>query len=795
MLMGSFLALAGSGLLLGAGCAIEPGVDEAVADDFTIQIRFHQGSEPQPQTSGLLAGLAPSEHTDVTRILVDITDIDSGQPLAMDLALTQVADSQWQGPLPSLPQGQQLRFTAEAFDASDTVVFSGETLATVSLDRHDIEIPLAPAQGLQTIDMPRLVQIAYPSDIVSGQQVEFVFTIEGNPGETIDYIISSPNSRFNPFSPATGSVTLSNTVADFVSLYTAPDVSQTLTFEHEVALSVAGALSTVVVASRFSNPVQPPALGNPIVRAPTLSVLLHPVILALEANGTAIPDAIQLAATISDDGDPAALVYQWRYTPNQGTPTATFANGGADNPAIFESYTVDHQGTLTFEVTDDDGGTTTLYYELVPGQFANAIDQGATHELEQIVAGEAHTCVRTRAGKVRCWGQARHGQLGHGNAQDIGDSPDRLPHSAGDVPLPDLALQLTAGDAHTCALLHSGLVYCWGDNTYGQLGYGHTETLGDDEPITAFGPVTLGGLASKIAANGDHTCAILKDSGALRCWGRNHYGQLGRGHTSNIGDDENVYDAGDVSLGAAIKDIVLGANHTCALLATRDIRCWGRNDSGQLGYGHDESLGNDEPIDTLANVPLPGPVYKIVAGPAHTCVLLESGAMRCWGYGVDGRLGNGFRSTTNPSYGDDSGETPIDLMDIGTGALVTDITAGAAHTCALLSGGNLQCWGYGANGRLGYGDITNQGTPPASGVDLEGISAYRITAGRAHTCALRSNGTARCWGEGAGGRLGHGATTDIYSPATTGDIGIFPPETTAAEQSHFLVHITGEQEP
>lgn len=750
------------GLVVGTGCSVDSMQEESAADAVHIHIRFHQGVEKHGAT-------------DITRILVAVTRADSGQSIAPSLDLTRRAPNDWEGALAFLPRDQQLRFAASAFDAGNTIIFSGETLTTLSTDSRAVEIPLAPAQSLQTIDMPRLAQIAYPSEIVAGQQVEFVFTIEGNPGETIDYLITSPNSRFNPFTPASGSVTLSSTVADFVSLYTAPEVSQTITFEHEVALSLAEALSTVIVASRFSNPVRPPAHGVPIVRAPALSVLFNPVILALEANGTAVPDAVQLTATVSDDGDPAALAYQWRYTPDQGTPSAIFANDGAGNPGLFQSYTVIHQGTITLEVTDEEGGNTTLYYQMVPGQFADAIDHGAAQALEQIVAGEAHTCVRTGEGKVRCWGQGGSGQLGHGHTHDIGDAPDRLPYGAGDIPLPAPALQLAAGDDHTCALLDSGLIYCWGNDTYGQLGYGHTESLGDDEPITAFGPVTLGGLASKIAANGDHTCAILQDSGALRCWGRNHYGQLGRGHTNAIGDDENVFDAGNVNLGAAVKDIALGDSHTCALLVSGDLRCWGRNDSGQLGYGHAASMGNDEPIDTLTDVALPGPVHEVVAGPAHTCVLLESGAMRCWGYGVDGRLGLGFRDTGNPCYGDQSGETPTELTDIATGALVTDIAAGDAHTCALLSDGTMKCWGYGANGRLGYGDIGNQGTPPASGVDLGGISAYRIAVGRAHTCALRSNGTARCWGEGANGRLGYGNTNDLYTPVHAGDIPVFEP--------------------
>src|SRR5690606_20438424 len=106
------------------------------------------------------------------------------------------------------------------------------------------------------------------------------------------------------------------------------------------------------------------------------------------------------------------------------------------------------------------------------------------------------------------------------------------------------ARQLAVGRDHTCALLQSGLVQCWGRNDFGQLGYGTTEHLGDAEPVTSFGYATLGDTATHIAAGGDHTCALL-ESGALRCWGRNDFGQLGHGHTDSIGDDENVFAAGN----------------------------------------------------------------------------------------------------------------------------------------------------------------------------------------------------------------------------------------------------------
>src|SRR5262249_29402199 len=154
----------------------------------------------------------------------------------------------------------------------------------------------------------------------------------------------------------------------------------------------------------------------------------------------------------------------------------------------------------------------TLHYTLTPGQFADAIDHASVNGIKHIVSGANHNCVLTGQNTVRCWGDNHYGQLGYGNAIDVGDAPTRLPYTAGDVPLPvsDPVQQLVAGNNHTCVLLQSGLIYCWGDNQYGQLGYNRTDNLGDGEPVTSFGYVTLGDLASRIAAGGDHTCAILQ---------------------------------------------------------------------------------------------------------------------------------------------------------------------------------------------------------------------------------------------------------------------------------------------
>jgi Regulator of chromosome condensation (RCC1) repeat len=258
----------------------------------------------------------------------------------------------------------------------------------------------------------------------------------------------------------------------------------------------------------------------------------------------------------------------------------------------------------------------------------------------RVAAGSAHTCALLNGGQVYCWGRSNLGQLGHGNKTPIGD--DEGASAGGALNFGGaVVVDIDAGDDHTCALLEGGSVRCWGEGTLGRLGYGNTIKVGDNELPSARGPVDLGGAAVQIAAGGTHTCAVL-DTGEVRCWGFGLYGQLGYGNTLNVGDNPGRLPsaAGDVPVGAPVAELVLGDNHSCVRLESRAVRCWGRGDKGELGYGSIDNLGDDE-ILSLSDVDLGEPTVHLATGATHNCALLEGGAVRCWGNGGDGRLGYG----------------------------------------------------------------------------------------------------------------------------------------------------------
>jgi cysteine-rich repeat protein len=386
-----------------------------------------------------------------------------------------------------------------------------------------------------------------------------------------------------------------------------------------------------------------------------------------------------------------------------------------------------------------------------------------------VAAGGSHTCALLRSGKVRCWGDNAFGQLGYGDTE-------RRSRPGPDIDLGGRAVQLSAGSDHTCAVLDTGAVRCWGNGVDGRLGYGNTNRIGDDETPASAGDVPLGGIAVNVSAGTFHTCAVL-DTGGVRCWGRASDGQLGYGNVNTIGDNEPPSAAGDIDVGGRAVQVAAGRIHTCALLDTAGVRCWGSGAFGELGTGFPTiAIGDDEPPSVLGDVPVGGPVAQIVANQFHSCALLVAGGVRCWGDNLSGNLGYG---NEGGSIGDN--ETPASAGDIPLAGVATQISTNLFHTCAILSTGDVRCWGFGASGRLGYGnveDIGNDEVPASVGTVSTGGLVGQISTGGGHTCALLGDHTVRCWGFGIRGALGTGsiaAIGDDELPSSVPTVSVISP--------------------
>ena len=273
-----------------------------------------------------------------------------------------------------------------------------------------------------------------------------------------------------------------------------------------------------------------------------------------------------------------------------------------------------------------------------------------------------------------------------------------------------LSERIDTGDNYNCKILGDGAVRCWGLNTNGQLGYGHTEDVGDNETPDSLETVDLGAgrTAVAISAGRSHTCAIL-DNGTVRCWGANEAGQLGLGNTTQIGDNEVPAAAStvDLGLGRTAVAIAAGYSHTCAILDNGAVRCWGSGESGRLGYGNTTAIGDNESPGSVAavNLGLGRTAVAISTGYNYSCALLDNGTVRCWGDNEFGQLGYGNKTT----IGDNETPGSVGPVDLGAGRTAVSIAAGNIFTCAVLDNGTVRCWGNSFSGQLGYGNTNTIG--------------------------------------------------------------------------------------
>eukprot|EP00004_Rigifila_ramosa_P017984 TRINITY_DN4428_c1_g1_i2.p1 TRINITY_DN4428_c1_g1~~TRINITY_DN4428_c1_g1_i2.p1 ORF type:complete len:1188 (-),score=177.39 TRINITY_DN4428_c1_g1_i2:1739-4816(-) len=320
----------------------------------------------------------------------------------------------------------------------------------------------------------------------------------------------------------------------------------------------------------------------------------------------------------------------------------------------------------------------------VPSHSSNDGDTWNLGPFFSIGLGESHACVVLVAqGTARCWGLNYFGQLGLNHTYDI-SGPDFQPPP--DVSLPADAVLVSLGQSFTCALLVNGRVYCWGYN-YGALGIGI--------PDAQIAPTTAANLTgyqiTDLSAGPAHVC-LLSAAGQVACWGANESGQLGIGINSvnpTVGDQPGEMPPQAVTLLAAAVQVKCGQEHTCALLSSDQLQCWGRNRYGQLGAGWDSATVTAIPGPAL-NIP---PIASLALLQSSTCVLYRTGGVTCWGYNNNGQLGFG---DTNTRY------SPISqTIDLGSPSVFSVASgASALHVCALLTDGELKCWGNHASGQF-----------------------------------------------------------------------------------------------
>ncbi len=244
----------------------------------------------------------------------------------------------------------------------------------------------------------------------------------------------------------------------------------------------------------------------------------------------------------------------------------------------------------------------------------------------------------------------------------------------------------------------------------------------------------------QVSSGAYHTCAVTV-AGGLKCWGYNETGQLGDG---SLTQRRTPVDVSGLTSGVA--SVAANDSHTCAVTAAGGLKCWGLNSSGRLGDG--TTTQRTTPVDVSG---LTSGVASVSAGDSHTCAVTTAGGLKCWGSNGGGQLGD---STTTQRT------TPVDVSGLTSG--VDSVFAGSYHTCAVTAAGGVKCWGSNGGGQLGDGTTTQRKTP----VDVSGLTSgvASMSVGSDHSCVVTTTNGLKCWGYNGSGQLGDGSLTQRTTP-------------------------------
>jgi len=421
--------------------------------------------------------------------------------------------------------------------------------------------------------------------------------------------------------------------------------------------------------------------------------------------------------------------------------------------------------------------------------------------VDEVSAGGSHGCM-IGSGKLKCWGRNGDGQLGTGDTTQQKNPADVVGFTSS-------VAHVATGVHNTCAIDSAGRVLCWGDNARGQLGVGTTV---DSKQPTA--PAIFAG-ADQIAVGEFHACARSADK--VECWGSNDYGQIGNA-AFNIGSNVGVPTVPD-GLGSGVVAVTAGHNHNCVLQndtaagLTNVLKCWGRNHLGQVGTLEPNStdVGDDDGLAGFTYTTVPGwdlstlvaaPVAvadpenpavawsglkAVAAGKTHTCAIDSTDRMWCWGImpGFDPPVSCPRPDNKSPSLcsvfprntgifvargGTDPTPSSYEaiwvankpvLVDLG-GKTPTELAAGEDHHCVLIANpdpgeSNIQCLGRNGFGQVGDGTNNNWPTLRTVFLDVSGnpVVATHVDLGDKHSCALVGDSNVKCWGSNAEGQIGN----------------------------------------
>ena len=359
--------------------------------------------------------------------------------------------------------------------------------------------------------------------------------------------------------------------------------------------------------------------------------------------------------------------------------------------------------------------------------------------------------------------------------------------SAGVSPWSTQETTVDVGSDHACAVIANGTVKCWGSNEGGELGTGSFFT-------SSTVPVLVSGITGKSASStaltvsvgNAHSCAVMV-AGTVKCWGRNDFGQLGDDSNTEEYVPEPVSVSGITGESAATSAVSVAAGflHSCALMANGTVLCWGGERSGSQGTGVERGSRTPTRVLGIDGLTEASTAVSVSTQEHSTCALMVSGAIQCWGENLFGQLGDGTKIDR---------WSPVAVSGIDgarPSSTAVSVSVGPLHACAVMVDKSVKCWGYNGDGAFGNGTTTNSSIPVlASGITSRSgtTTAISVSAGVSYTCAVMAVGTAQCWGFNSQGSLGNGKFSKSLVPVSVSGITGAEPTTTALMVSAGYSH-------
>ncbi len=289
--------------------------------------------------------------------------------------------------------------------------------------------------------------------------------------------------------------------------------------------------------------------------------------------------------------------------------------------------------------------------------------------------------------------------------------------------------QIVSGEGHSCAIAADKTLWCWGDNTFGQLG------IETDAKELRVPTLTDDSEWAQVSAGRSTTCGVKLD-GTAWCWGQNA--------SSQLGVPGMMMSPVPLQVPGSWTQISVGLDHTCGLDEMSRLRCWGGNNFGQLG-------DNTTTMQMMPKTIGTDRWLTIQTGNQSTCGLRMDQTLWCWGY-------NGFGTIGDATNSNRSAPTEV-------GGQWTKIALTFLHACGIRSDGHLRCWGSNASGQIGDGTTSSRNTPRAVGIDHD--DWVDIAVGARQTCGRREDGTMWCWGGDSIGQIGVSESRALVNASPT----------------------------